>query len=387
MPEMLTGRDPRLDVLRGVALVMIYVNHVPGTVWEMFTSRNFGFSDAAEAFVMMSGIAAGIAYSSGFARGEMATATRRVWRRAWTLYTVHILVTVLAVACAALFYKLGSPQLSTENLTQFLFTDPMGFMLGVPLLTHQLGYANILPLYTVLLLATPALIVAGLRAPKLLILGSVLLWAYAGHTRFNLPNYPVPGGWFFNPFAWQLIYVLGLMTGIRMKQGKRFVPVSDRLVFASAVVLFVSLVWSKDANVAAFLNQGRVALAQAGLPYWITEFEKNIVSLPRLLHFLALAYMISALPGLRAMCGKAGADWLAVMGRNGLQVFALGTVLCYLAQGVMDTWPNTPVLEAALIFCGIWLQWAFAMLFDRWKTPRPKAERAPAATARRLSNG
>ena len=52
-------RDARLDVFRGMCLVMIFINHVPGNPYERFTSRNFGWSDAAEAFVMMSGIAAG----------------------------------------------------------------------------------------------------------------------------------------------------------------------------------------------------------------------------------------------------------------------------------------------------------------------------------------
>lgn len=59
-------RDPRLDVLRGMALVMIFINHVPGNFWEDWTSRNFGFSDAAEGFVLMAGISAGLAYSTGF---------------------------------------------------------------------------------------------------------------------------------------------------------------------------------------------------------------------------------------------------------------------------------------------------------------------------------
>ncbi|MDP2781934.1 OpgC domain-containing protein, partial [Devosia sp.] len=57
-------RDLRLDMFRGVALVMIFINHVPGTLYESFTNRNFGFSDAAEAFVFMSGMAAGLAYSN-----------------------------------------------------------------------------------------------------------------------------------------------------------------------------------------------------------------------------------------------------------------------------------------------------------------------------------
>ncbi len=52
-------RDPRIDAFRGVALVMIFIDHVPGNPYETLTLRNWGFSDAAESFVVMSGIAAG----------------------------------------------------------------------------------------------------------------------------------------------------------------------------------------------------------------------------------------------------------------------------------------------------------------------------------------
>ncbi|MES2967802.1 MAG: OpgC domain-containing protein, partial [Pseudomonadota bacterium] len=95
-------RDPRLDVFRGICLVMIFINHVPGNLYEEWTSRNFGFSDAAEGFVLMSGVAAGLAYSMDF-RGfsRFWTGLARVWRRVWTLYLVHILTTVLALGAAS----------------------------------------------------------------------------------------------------------------------------------------------------------------------------------------------------------------------------------------------------------------------------------------------
>lgn len=382
MPELRLARDPRLDVLRGIALIMIFINHVPGTVWELFTNRNFGFSDAAEGFVMMSGVAAGLAYSSGFISGDPLVAARRIWRRGWTLYMVHILVTVLAVAIAGAFFKLGAPQLSSENLTNIIFEDPMAFMLGITLLTHQLGYANILPMYASLLLVAPVLLVIGVRRPKTLLVASIILWGFAGQTRFNLPNYPVPGGWFFNPFAWQLLFVIGLLTGLAMKQGKRLVPIDKRLIFLSASILVIILIWSKVEPVAQVLNGGRHALARMGFPYWITEFEKSIVSLPRLIHFLALAYLLSALPVVRRICSWRGLAPLAVMGRNGLPVFALGTALCFVAQGIMDLWPNTPILEAGLIWGGIFLQWGFANLRDKWRfSKRASAEIAARAAA------
>ena len=70
-------RDQRLDMFRGLALVMIFINHAPGTTYENWTNRNFGFSDAAEAFVFMSGMAAGLAYSGKFI-------TANSWGSYWT---------------------------------------------------------------------------------------------------------------------------------------------------------------------------------------------------------------------------------------------------------------------------------------------------------------
>lgn len=197
-PPRVAGRDKRLDFFRGLALVMIFINHVPGTVWENFTSRNFGFSDAAEGFVLMSGIAAGLAYSKGFWTPTWAAA-RKIWRRAWTLYLVHLLTTFWAIAISAAFALwFAAPDLLHQNQVWILFQKPLGFLIGVPALTHQLGYTNILPLYATLLLVTPALILAALRFPRTLLVGSVLLWALTGQFRLNLPNFPNPGGWFFN---------------------------------------------------------------------------------------------------------------------------------------------------------------------------------------------
>ena len=81
-------RDARLDFFRGLALIMIYLNHVPGTVFEDYTNRNFGFSDAAEGFVIMSGIAAGLAYGrlmSGIV--PIWQAVLRIWHRLGSLPT------------------------------------------------------------------------------------------------------------------------------------------------------------------------------------------------------------------------------------------------------------------------------------------------------------
>ena len=99
----LKQRDTRIDVFRALALLTIFINHIPGTVFENLTHKNFGFSDSAEAFVLISGIAVGLAYGSKFESGTRFLITLKAWRRAATLYCTHILTTIatLAIFCAA----------------------------------------------------------------------------------------------------------------------------------------------------------------------------------------------------------------------------------------------------------------------------------------------
>ena len=95
------GRDRRIDMFRGLALAMIFINHAPGTVYENFTSRNFGFSDAAEGFVFLSGTSAALAYGGILQGAGLWAGVARPWGRAWMLYLVHLMMTVWVIAIAA----------------------------------------------------------------------------------------------------------------------------------------------------------------------------------------------------------------------------------------------------------------------------------------------
>ena len=368
------ARDPRLDVFRGLALAMIYINHVPGTLFEHLTSRNFGFSDAAEGFVIMSGIAAGIAYSPDFTDGRAWRGLRRVWGRAWTLYMVHIVTTMMAIgimAAAARGFGLHR-MIETNNMAAF-FDDQIGVLIGLPTLGHQLGYFNILPLYMVLLLATPGMILIARSRPLALLGMSVALWVAAGAFRLNLPAYPNPGGWFFNPLSWQLIFVVGLLTGMALRRGERFVPVDARLVWASAVFLVVVLVWQLVPPVAEVGRAVVVAGRDAGLPFYVAGFDKTFVAVPRGLHALALVYLLSALPQVRSAVGAAWARPLALMGRQGLPVFATGSVLAILGQSIRAAAPESHVFDAWIIISGLLIQLAVAWTFETLSAKRVRA--------------
>jgi hypothetical protein len=112
-------------------------------------------------------------------------------------------------AAAAVHFDL--PQVLRVNNLVHLFEQPLGAMIGIPLLTYQLGYFNILPLYAVLLLATPLFLLVGLSRPRLLLPGSIVVWLTANQFGINFPNYPTraagssipsPGNWFSSSDYW-----------------------------------------------------------------------------------------------------------------------------------------------------------------------------------------
>ena len=71
------GRDLRLDLFRGVANWAIYLDHIPDNVVNWITTRNYGFSDAADLFVFISGYTASFVYARMMLeRGFIVGATR-----------------------------------------------------------------------------------------------------------------------------------------------------------------------------------------------------------------------------------------------------------------------------------------------------------------------
>lgn len=371
-------RDQRLDMFRGLALVMIFINHIPGTAFEHYTNRNFGFSDAAEAFVLMSGMAAGLAYSSGFRTGPLWPAVAKVWARARQLYFVHITTTAMAIAifaAAALYF--GITEVLTINNLKPLFQTPLEAIIGIPTLGHQLGYFNILPLYFSLLVATPLFLVVGLRRPWLLLAGSIALWALAGQFRINLPAYPNPGGWFFNPFSWQLIFVVGLLAGVGMKRGIPFFAYNRVLFWVCVVYLLVVLVWVKEPDVGDFGRSILGFFSKLGVPFYITWFDKTFLALPRLSHALALAYVLANLGWVRHFAESRYAEPLRLLGRNGLAVFATGSVLCMVGQAMkIATGDNNLPIDTLIIGIGLAMQLLLA--WSLTATARMRAAARPA---------
>lgn len=350
-------RDTRIDVFRAFALLTIYINHVPGTAFEHLTYKNFGFSDAAEAFVLISGISVALAYGTKFQPSKRLLATLKLWRRASVLYVAHIVMTMVAIAIfcgVAVFAK--RPDLLTQINIEPLIKHPPEALLGIVTLGHQLGYNNILPLYALLLLMSPVLLLLSNYGSWLALTASGALWLAAGIYQIAPPNYPEPGFWFLNPLSWQFLFCIGLVGMLHVRRGGS-IPFNRWLVGAAAAYVIAALIWVHSPL------WGRETWL--GLPAVLTGYDKSFLSLPRLLHILSLTYLIVALPAVSNVFRTGPDHPLAVLGKRSLPVFVAGTVLAMAAQVMKFINPGGGFFyDASLIAAGIAMQFALAYYLE-----------------------
>ncbi|MDX8436628.1 OpgC family protein [Mesorhizobium abyssinicae] len=371
-------RDTRIDVFRALALLTIFIDHVPGTMFETLTYKNFGFSDAAEAFVLISGMSVALAYGSKFQPGGRLLATLKMWRRAGVLYAAHIVTTmvVMALFCAAAVFARRPELLKLINIEPLMKNTPE-VLVGIVTLGHQLGYNNILPVYAVLLLLAPAFLLLISYRPVPALVLSAALWLVAGIWQIAPPNYPEPGFWFLNPLSWQFLFNIGLAAMLHVRRGGT-IPVNRWLVGAAAAYVLTALVWVHSPL------WGRISWLD--LPVVLTGFDKTFLSLPRLLHILAVSYLIVALPAVSNLFRTSTDHPLAILGKRSLPVFIAGTVLAMVAQVLKLINPGGFAYDTLLISAGIAMQFALAFYLE-WLSGigslgrKPVRGEAPARTA------
>lgn len=348
-------RDTRLDVFRALALLTIFVNHVPGQYLEHLTHKNFGFSDSAEAFVLISGMSVGLAYGARFAIGERLAVTLRILRRALTLYVAHIMTSVITFAIfagGALWF--GRPDLLSEiNLRAVVDRTEQG-VVSMVLLGHQFGYNNILSMYAVVLLMLPGFLWLYQRSAVLLLAVSGTLWLCAGLWRIAPSNFLDDGYWFLNPLSWQFLFVIGMVGVLRAR--RKGIPRHPILMVLSAAYLAVSLAW-------VVFSWWNIDLSY-GLPAVLTGFDKTFLSTTRLLHVLAGAYLVATIPVLSSWAALPLTHPLVAIGRHSLAVFIFGTILAMAGQVMMFVTGKNPVLGTLYALLGIALHVAYARYLD-----------------------
>ncbi len=283
LPVVSAERDLRLDLFRGVALWLIFLDHIPGNILNWFTIRNYGFSDATEIFIFISGYTAAFVYGRAMRERGMLIASARVLRRAWQIYVAHIfLFTIFMAEIAYVAATFDNPLYAEEmNILDFL-KQPDVTIFQALLLKFKPVNMDVLPLYIVLLLLFPPMLWMLLRQPGFALAGSALIYVLAWNFDWNLPAYP-NGVWFFNPFAWQLLFVFGAwcaLGGAQRLSGVLRSPFVLTLAIAYLLFAFaITLTWY-------------IEPLQRFVPQWLSDWmypiDKTNLDVLRFAHFLAL---------------------------------------------------------------------------------------------------
>ncbi len=378
-------RDPRLDFFRGVGMFIILIAHITGNPWTLWIPARFGFSDATEMFVFCSGMASALAFGVVFTRAGWLMGTLQIVHRIWQVYWVHLGVFFVTLALMLALNATGAfPRDEVGALNLYPFLNNTGpNLLGLLTLTYVPNYFDILPMYLVILALIPVMMALVRIDVRLAILFSLTLWV-AATAGLNLPaelwfSKPSDRTWFFNPFAWQLVF----FTGFALMAGWLPPPPVHRLLVIVAVLvvaLSVPFAWHK------------IIGASEGIQGWRKEwsilFDKSDFGVLRYVHFLALAYLAWVCAGVGGAHlrrgGLAGAVIALIMrvGQQSLAVFATSMVMARVLGAVLDLAGGGMLAALAVNLAGFALIIAVARLAaffksKPWKTARPRPAMLP----------
>ena len=366
-------RDLRVDFFRGLALWFIFLDHVPSNAIGQFTLRNFGFSDATEIFVFISGYSAAIAYGRSDRKLGFVYMTAHVWRRCWQLYVAHLILFVFYTAQIAWLAERFSNSMYVEemNVTRFL-EAPHVALLEALTLRFRPANLDILPLYIVLLLAFPFALRALRAMPIATLAGSIALYLGARFFDWNLPTAVDGIGWYFNPFAWQLLFCIGALCAIAPPSWRPVMRWRRSLGIAAAVYLVFSTVVAGSWQITTFGDLMADWLPTAWFE-WMYPIDKTNMDVLRLAHFLAMAYLCAHFiqPSARFL-QRAWAWPLISCGRQSLYVFCLGIFLSFAAHFVLVEFNARLPMQVAVSVGGIASMTALSALMN-WYRQREAA--------------
>jgi hypothetical protein len=349
-PYLAPGRDLRLDFFRGLALWFIYLDHIPDNLVSWLTVRNYGFSDATEIFVFISGYTAVIAYSRMLLKEGWPRAAARIFRRVWQLYVAHILLFVAFIAqIAYVSIARDTPQLIEEMQLLGLGQNPYQAILEAALLKFRPVNLDVLPLYIVLLAAFPFALPALMRWPWAVILVSIGLYAVTSHFNWNMPGYPDDKVWFFNPMAWQVVFYVGAalaVMGPQLAWLDRFRrPLTVLALLYLLFSLFIALSWHYNS-------------VERLIPDWLSRqiypIDKTNIDMLRFVHFLAIAWLVRlAVPANAPFLRWRIFEPLRRCGEHSLQIFCLGVFLALSGQVVVGQYEDSIVSQIAVSIVGL----------------------------------
>jgi hypothetical protein len=357
-------RDLRLDFFRGLSLIFIFIDHIPYNVLSYFTLQSNTFFDAAEVFIFISGYTAALVYGRRLAAKGAIYATAQVWRRAWTLYVAHIFLFVLFIAevsyTAATF---NNPMYNDEMRVADFLDEPYIAVVQALVLRFQPAFLDILPMYIVLLLTFPAVLLLLRVHWALVLVPSAALYVAAQVFDLSVPAYPEGHSWYFNPLAWQFLFVSGAVLAHLNAQGHDFTRLLRTVLPVAALIFVAALIVRVSWTLHTLWEPVPPLLLKALWPA-----PKESLSPVRLIPFFSLVVLVAVLvpPHARFLASRAARP-LVTAGQQSLEIFCLGILLSALGHVLINEWGYGLGLRLAVNALGIAIMLVAAKVLDWYK--------------------
>ncbi|MBR1238457.1 OpgC domain-containing protein [Bradyrhizobium sp. AUGA SZCCT0177] len=356
-------RELRLDLFRGLALWLIFIDHLPANILTWFTIRNYGFSDATEIFIFISGYTAAFVYGRAMLESGFVIATARIMRRVWQIYVAHVfLFTIFLAEISYVATNFNNPLYSEEMGIMDFLKQPDVTIIQALLLRFRPVNMDVLPLYIVLMLFLPLILWLMKWRPDVSLALSVALYAATWHFDLYLSAYP-NGFWAFNPFAWQLLFVFGAWCALGGAERMSAI-LSSRITMWICIAyllaaFFVTLTWHIP-QLSRFMPKL--------IEQWMYPITKTDLDVLRFAHFLALAaltvrFLHKDWPGLKS-------PWLRPLilcGQHSLEIFCLGVFLAFAGHFVLAEISGGAGLHFLISVVGVLIMSGMAWVISWYK--------------------
>jgi hypothetical protein len=233
-------------------------------------------------------------------------------------------------------------------------------------LLYQPSFMDVLPIFLVCMIGLAPFLWLLERVGDRALL--VPLGLYAAAQLIDLRPLPLGGvRGAFDPFAWQVLFMLGAWIGRRALLGAPPLPRHPAILAGAVLVLAIG----------AWLRLGEQGLLPPAPELVAALSEKSPLGPLRLLHALALAWLVAVLlprdaPWMHGLVPRL----LGVIGRHSLQVFCLGLFLSWWVAAALHEWPAQAWwIDLLAIPAGIAVLARFAVWRD---AQRPATRYAPA---------
>jgi hypothetical protein len=362
-------RELRLDLFRGMALWLIFIDHLPPNLLTWLTIRNYGFSDATEIFIFISGYTAAFVYGRAMLELGFVVASARIMRRVWQIYVAHVfLFTIFLAEISYVATSFENPLYSEEMGIMDFLKQPDVTIVQALLLRFRPVNMDVLPLYIVLMAFLPLILWLMKWRTDVTLALSVGLYALTWQYDLHLSAYP-NGFWVFNPFAWQLLFVFGAWCALGGAKRMSRILASRLTLWICLVYLFaafcVTLTW--------YVPQ-LYRLTPRLVEQWMYPIDKTNLDVLRFMHFLALAaitvrFLPKDWPGLKS-------PWLRPLilcGQHSLEIFCLGVFLAFAGHFVLAEVAGGAGLHFVVSISGILIMWGVAWVISWYKRVADKS--------------